>query len=153
MHQYVSPDDVHSISSTYLFLVLLGGRGEKNSNSSCYITKPTCQEFLESQFQKQPSKCACPVFVIQIMLEWFCYQLGSWTFPNNRNWLEARQEIQARLYWGLCCSSGDQWQTLGSLACSFPKLVPYVGWGLGCAQGSGQRGGIGVCLPFRWSWV
>ena len=42
---------------------------------------------------------------------------GSWSSPINRNWLEARQEIGARLYWGPCCSSGEQEQTTGGLAC------------------------------------
>ena len=36
---------------------------------------------------------------------------GSWPSLIDRNWLEARQEIQARLYWGLCCSRGEQEQT------------------------------------------
>ena len=45
---------------------------------------------------------------------------GSWPSPINRNWLQTRQEIQARLYWGPCCSRGEWEQVTGSLACSFP---------------------------------
>ena len=33
---------------------------------------------------------------------------GSWPSPVNRNWLEARQEIQARLYWGPCRSTAQR---------------------------------------------
>ena len=32
---------------------------------------------------------------------------GFWPSPINRNWPETRQEIQARLYWGPCCSRGS----------------------------------------------
>ena len=49
----------------------------------------------------------------------------------NRNWLEFRQELQARLYWGPCCCSGEWKQTsfLARWSLSWGKLVPYVGWG------------------------
>ena len=43
--------------------------------------------------------------------------------PINRNWLKARQEIQARLYWDPCCSSGEREQTTISLACLLPEGV------------------------------
>ena len=42
---------------------------------------------------------------------------GSWPSPVNRNWPEARQEIQTKLYWGPCCNKWDQEQT------SFPCLL------------------------------
>ena len=45
---------------------------------------------------------------------------GSWPSSINRNWLEARQESQVRLYWGLCCSRGKWEQTTDSLACLLP---------------------------------
>ena len=41
----------------------------------------------------------------------------------NRNW-EARQKIQARLYWGPCCSREEQKQATVSLSCS---LAPQRG--------------------------
>ena len=41
---------------------------------------------------------------------------GSWPSPINRNWPEARQEMQARLYWGPCCSRGEREQVTVSLA-------------------------------------
>ena len=56
---------------------------------------------------------------------------GCWPFPINRNWLEFRQEIQTRLYWGPSCRRGKQEQTTGSLACSLAgrgsELVLYMG--------------------------
>ena len=42
---------------------------------------------------------------------------GSWPSPVNRNWPEARQEIQTKLYWGPCCNKWDQEET------SFPCLL------------------------------
>ena len=42
---------------------------------------------------------------------------GSSPSPVNRNWIEAKQEIQARLCWGLCGSRREQNQTTASLAC------------------------------------
>ena len=57
---------------------------------------------------------------------------GSCPFPVSRNWSEARQEIQARLYWGLCCSMGkwDQLCKWRGQACSL------MGWGEEYLQGS-----------------
>ena len=54
---------------------------------------------------------------------------GSWPSPMNRNGLEARQEIQARLCWDACCSRAEREQTTGSLARSLRRgeLVPYTG--------------------------
>jgi len=49
-----------------------------------------------------------------------CYQLGSWPSAINRSWLEARQEIQARLCFDLCCSGGGEDKQV-SFACSFRK--------------------------------
>ena len=60
---------------------------------------------------------------------------GPWPSSINRNLLEARQEIQARLYWGPCSSRGEQKQVKVSLARSprrgagwFPIWVG--GWGV-----------------------
>ena len=39
----------------------------------------------------------------------------------NRNWSEARQDIQARLYWSPCCSRVKWEQTACSLLACFPK--------------------------------
>lgn len=46
---------------------------------------------------------------------------GFLAFPINRSWLEARQEIQARPFWGPWCSSGEREQTRVSFACSFTE--------------------------------
>ena len=43
------------------------------------------------------------------------YQPGSWPSPVNRNRLEARQEIQTKLYWGPAAAMGEQQQVTGSL--------------------------------------
>ena len=37
-----------------------------------------------------------------------CYQPGVLASSINRNWLEARQEIQGRLYWVPCCIRGSK---------------------------------------------
>ena len=42
---------------------------------------------------------------------------GSSPSPVNRNWIQAKQETQARLCWGLCGSRREQNQTTASLAC------------------------------------
>ena len=61
----------------------------------------------------------------------FCYQPGFLASLINRNWSEARQEIQARLYWGPCCSRGNENKQQFPLLARSPKgdeLVPYMGW-------------------------
>ena len=69
---------------------------------------------------------------------------GSWPCPTNRNWSEARQEIQTRLYWDPCCSRGEQ--TTGSLAGSLPEGVragSVYGVRVGVCTGVSRRGGLG----------
>ena len=53
----------------------------------------------------------------------FCVLPRLSTSAVHRNWLEDRQEIQARFYWGLCCTSGEWEQGTRSLACLFPEWV------------------------------
>ena len=89
-----------------------------------------------------------PLSFIALQLTPTVTNQGSWPSPVNRNWLEARQEIQARLYWGsYCCRRGwgEQKQVTSSLVRSprWGKLVPYMGWGQWCVQWSGRRGGLG----------
>ena len=44
---------------------------------------------------------------------------GSWPSLINRNWLEVRQEIQPRLYWGFCTNCRRKWKKVTNyLACS-----------------------------------
>ena len=57
----------------------------------------------------------------------------------NRNWLELREKILARLYWGPSCSRVEQEQAMCSLACS-PRGV--VSWFL-------KWGRVGVCPGVR----
>ena len=45
------------------------------------------------------------------------------TSAVNKNWLEDRQEIQARFYWGPCCTSGEWEQGTRSLVCLLPEWV------------------------------
>ena len=47
----------------------------------------------------------------------YCYKPGSWPSLVNRNWWEARQEIQARLYWGSYCTRREKTSNI-------PLLVP-----------------------------
>ena len=62
----------------------------------------------------------------------------------NRNWLEVRKKIQARLYWGPSCSRVEQEQATCSLACSRGES-----W-----AGSLNGGKGGVCPGVRpESWV
>ena len=72
---------------------------------------------------------------------------GSWPFAINRHWLQARQEVQVRLYWDPWCSSGEQEQTAASLACLLPgwwqAFPSYLPRGQECVQGLGSRGGSG----------
>ena len=69
---------------------------------------------------------------------------GSWPFAVNRHWLEARQEIQARLYWGPWHSSGEQKQVSGLLACSLKwgGREPVLYGGEGRAVFSGWVTGV-----------
>ena len=75
---------------------------------------------------------------------------GLLTFPNQQNWLETRQEIQARFYWGPCCSRRENQnkQHFPLLVCSPSrgKLLLYLRGGQWCVWGSSWRGGLGV-LP------
>lgn len=45
---------------------------------------------------------------------------GSWPSPINRNWLEVKQEIQARVFWDLCYSREEQEQATGSITSLLP---------------------------------
>ena len=68
-----------------------------------------------------PERDNCPVSGTTT----FVTDHGSCPFPVNRNWSEAGQEIQARLYCGLCYSMGkwDQLCKWGGQACYL------MGWG------------------------
>ena len=87
---------------------------------------------------------------------WNCYRSGFLAFLINGNWSEARQEIQARLYWDPFCAGGSKnKQQFPLLACSLRgnELVPYVRWGYVQVQGSGWNDGSGCLLPFWWCCV
>ena len=75
---------------------------------------------------------------------WLCYQPGFLASLINRNWSEARQEIQARFCWGPCYSRGEGGQTIVSLAWSLLKgsgeLVPYMRVRVGVCPGVGPEG-------------
>ena len=73
--------------------------------------------------------------------DWFATKWGSWLSPISGNALEARQEIQPRLYWGTCCSRVEREQTTGSLAGSLPE-------GGGACSLHGVR--VGVCPGVGW---
>ena len=61
---------------------------------------------------------------------------GSWPDPINRSWQEARQEMQARLYWGVCYSRGEREQTTGSPPAAWGEVSLFPIWGEG---GGGSR--------------
>ena len=93
-----------------------------------------------------------------LILPLLCHRPGFLVFLINRNWSEARQKRQARLYWGPCCCSSGEWeQTTGSLACSLPepgRAGSFYGVRVGVCPGVGPEGwlrcfahplGGGVC--------
>lgn len=65
--------------------------------------------------------------------------------PVNRTWLQARQEIQAKLYWGLWYSRGNENKRQVSLLAPWVggKLVSYMRWGYSVSKGY-SKGGVGV---------
>ena len=74
--------------------------------------------------------------------------------PQSIEWLKARQEIQARLYWGPCCSSREWKQVTSSLACKEPgSWFLILGEGRGVSRGWGGGVAQGVCPPLWWCWV
>ena len=83
-----------------------------------------------------------------------CYAPGLLASLINRNWLQAWQEIQARLHWYPCCSRGQWEQTADGLACT---LSPRGGtslfliWGEAQIVSRGQAGGVAwvFCPPLR----
>ena len=70
----------------------------------------------------------------------YCYLLF------NRNWSETRQEIQASLYWGPCCSREKLTQVTGSLAHTQSWAGSFHGMKVGVGLWSSQRRGLGI-LP------
>ena len=77
---------------------------------------------------------------------------SSWPPPINRNWLEVRQEIQARLSWGPAAAEGSenkQQVPLPAPSLSGAELAPYGGWGWGCVQRVAD-GWLRWCAPLRW---
>ena len=81
---------------------------------------------------------------------------GSWPSLINRKWYEARQEIQARLYWGPCCSSGEWDQVTGSLTCllhDVGQADSLCGVKVGEHIGVRPEGGLGGCPLLCWCWV
>ena len=74
---------------------------------------------------------------------------GSWPSAISRNWSEAKLKIQARSYWGPCCSGGCENKQqfplfahlLSGQACSLCRIEVVV-----CVQGTDWRGGFGVLL-------
>ena len=65
---------------------------------------------------------------------------ASWPSPININSLQARQEIQARLYWGSCCSSGEWEQEIPLLASLLSGACSLYGVSVGVCPGFGIEG-------------
>ena len=82
-----------------------------------------------------------------------CLQMGGFLGPdgvtNQGSWLEARQEIQARLSWGPCSCRGKREQV--SFPCLPPPRVrvsfPHLHKFLMCSGGRGVARGV---LPTPW---
>ena len=64
---------------------------------------------------------SCNSLVASTPVQPCCTDQGSWPSSINRNWLEVRQEIQARHYWGPCCSRWERDKTTISLAHLLPQ--------------------------------
>ena len=64
---------------------------------------------------------------------------SSWPSPINRNWLEAREEIPAGLYWDPCCRRREQEQQVPLFAHCWggSELVPLHGMRVGVCPGVG----------------
>ena len=88
------------------------------------------------------------------MAAWCWYQRGFLASVINRNWLEARKEIQARLYCGPCTHMSERKQV------KFPWLFTWAGsWGwfgsligakVGMCLGLGLRDGLGGLCTSLW---
>ena len=73
---------------------------------------------------------------------YICYQPEFLVSLINRNWSEARQKIQARLYWDPCYIREDQEQVTDSLA--FSLTGEWASWFHIWGEGRGvSKGGLG----------
>ena len=99
--------------------------------------------------KKKISKILCHLMCNKVTQLYICYQPEFLVSLINRNWSEARQKIQARLYWGPCYSREDQGQVTDSLA--FSLTGEWASWFLIWGEGRGvSKGGLGGLPPFRW---
>ena len=75
--------------------------------------------------------------------KWFCYQPGFLASLINRNWSEARQEVQTRFCWGPCYSRGkgdkQEFPLLGRSLRGVASLFLIWEWGQGYVQGWARR--------------
>ena len=78
--------------------------------------------------------------------QYSCYRLGFLACLINRNWLEDRQGIPARLYWDLCCSTRERKKVTGSLACSLSRGRAGSLYGVRVGVGLG----VGPEVWLRW---
>ena len=81
-----------------------------------------------------------------------CYWPGLLASLINRYWLEARQEIQASLYWGPCFNSG-QWKQVSLLSCSLRRVGWFLTWGEGRGVSRGKTKGWLQCFACPWGGV
>ena len=83
-----------------------------------------------------------------------CYQPGFLASSINKNWSEARQENQARLYGDPRCIEGMKTSNRIRLLTPWRGwAVPSTGWEQGWIQGSGWRGDLGGLTILGWYWV
>ena len=91
------------------------------------------------------------------MAPWCWYQRGFLASLINRNWLEARQEIQARLYCGPCTHMSEGKQVKVSLALYLSwewGVIWLFNWDKGrMCLGLGLRDGLGGLCTSLWQEV
>ena len=119
---------------------------------------PEIQRLLDCFVKTEIQDRHLELYPQDLRLASLCYQPGFLASLINRNWSDARQEIQARLYWGLCCSRREQEQVTVSLPGS-PRGGGAVSWliiwGERRLWSKGWAGGVTkvVCPPPWWCCV
>ena len=77
--------------------------------------------------------------------------------PNQQKLTIGQTRTSGKALLGLLLQLQKGWKTNNRPSCLLPKvgdkLAPYMGWGLGCAQGSGQKDGLGVLPTLLGCWV
>ena len=108
--------------------------------------------YLEPVCCSMPSSNCCFLTCIQVSQEagkvvWYSHLFQN--FPVSRNWWNFCQEIQARLYWRLCCSTGEQ-EKNNRFACLLPAPWGGLAPNIGPVVCAGVRLEAWLAHAFRW---